>query len=170
MIAAAPLVSAALSMLAPSQSTPTAGSATQAAAAAGSDFSQVMSKVSSDAVQSLKTAEAVSTDYALHRGVYQSGERLIAVNRPAAEDGAAILKDDRIAGLFKGLDFSRVDDQAGNVGSLIQEIWRLFLATMMVAMLVEAGLCLPRKPTHAAVSAQGFEHPPRTSTEGVAHP
>ena len=113
-------------------------------------------------------AEAVSTDYALHRGVYQAGERLIAVNRPVAEDAAPILKDDRIAGLFKGLDFSRVDDQAGNVGSLIQEIWRIFLATMMVAMLVEAGLCLPKKPAHT--HAQGFEPPSRTQTEGVAHP
>ncbi len=112
-------------------------------------------------------AEAVSTDYALHRGVYQSGERLIAVNRPAAEDAAPTLKDDRVAGLFKGLDFSRVDDQAGNVGSLIQEIWRIFLATMMVAMLVEAGLCLPRKPAHT--HAQGFE-PPRIQTEGAAQP
>lgn len=62
MIAALPLVSSALSMLAPSQSTPSAGAATQAAAAAGSDFSQAMSKVSADAVQSLKTAEAVSVD------------------------------------------------------------------------------------------------------------
>jgi Aerotolerance regulator N-terminal len=114
-------------------------------------------------------AEAVSTDYALHRGVYQSGERLIAVNRPVAEDGAAILNNDRVAGLFKGLDFSRVDDQAGNVGSLIQEIWRLFLATMMVAMLIEAGLCLPRKPAHAAPS---MAMPPphlATATEGAAH-
>ena len=62
MIAAAPLVSAALSMLAPSQSTASAGSAAQSAAAAGSDFSQVMSQVSSDAVQSLKTAETLSVD------------------------------------------------------------------------------------------------------------
>ena len=28
--------------------------------------------------------------------------------------------------------------------SLIQEIWRLFLAAMIVAMVVEAGLCLPK--------------------------
>ena len=43
-----------------------------------------------------------------------------------------------------GLDFARVDDRAGSVGSLIQEIWRLFLVAMMVAMVVEAGLCLPK--------------------------
>ena len=94
----------------------------------------------------LAGAEAgLSTDYPLHRGIYRSGDRLLAVRRAAAEDLAPVLADDRVAGLFRGLDFARVDDQAGNIGSLIQEIWRLFLVAMMVAMVVEAGLCLPRR-------------------------
>ena len=97
--------------------------------------------------------DVVSTDYPSQAGVYQSGERLLAVNRPAAEDNAAVLADARVAGLFKGLDFSRVDDQAGSLGSLIQEIWRIFLACMMVAMMVEAGLCLPRKPVAEGASS-----------------
>ena len=46
--------------------------------------------------------------------------------------------------LFQGLDFARVDDKAGSIGSLIQEIWRLFLVAMMVAMVAEAALCLPK--------------------------
>ena len=50
----------------------------------------------------------------------------------------------RVAELFRGLDFARVDDRAGNLGSLIQEIWRMFLVAMMVAMVVEAALCLPK--------------------------
>ena len=94
--------------------------------------------------------EAVSTEYALHRGVYQSGERILVVNRPAAEDLAPGLANDRLAGLFRGLDFSRVDDRAGSEGSLIQEIWRLFLASMLVMMVVEAALCLPKKSAKVA--------------------
>jgi hypothetical protein len=45
-----------------------------------------------------------------------------------------------------------VDDRAGRIGSLIQEIWRLFLTAMLVAMVAEAALCLPRRarPTGAA--------------------
>ena len=86
----------------------------------------------------------LSTDYASQPGIYTSGERLLAVNRPAAEDAAPVLAAPRVAGLFKGLDFTRVDDSADNAGSLIQEIWRLFLIAMMVAMVVEAGLCLPK--------------------------
>ena len=95
--------------------------------------------------------DAASTDYALHRGAYRSGARLLAVNRPAAEDAARILADDRLAGLFRGLDFSRVDDRAGGEGSLIQEIWRIFLVAMMLAMVAEAALCLPRKPAPTTV-------------------
>ena len=90
-------------------------------------------------------AEAVSTEYPFQRGVYSSGDRLLAVNRPEAEDNAPALADDRLAELFRGLDFSRVDDQAGNAGSLIQEIWRMFLIAMIAALIAEAALCLPRK-------------------------
>ncbi|MFO0889961.1 MAG: hypothetical protein U0790_12580 [Isosphaeraceae bacterium] len=89
--------------------------------------------------------EAVSSEYPLHRGIYRAGDRLLAVTRSAAEDLAPVLADDRVAGLFRGLDFARVDDQAGSLGGLIQEIWRMFLVAMMAAMVVEAGLCLPRR-------------------------
>jgi hypothetical protein len=90
--------------------------------------------------------EAVSTDHPLHRGVYASGDRLLAVNRPAAEDSAPVLADRRVAGLFRGLDFARLDDRAGSAGSLVQEVWRLFLAAMMTALVVEAALCIPKMP------------------------
>jgi Aerotolerance regulator N-terminal len=91
-------------------------------------------------------SEAVSTEYPLHRGVYASGDRLFAVNRSEAEDAPRILNDERLAELFRGLDYSRVDDQAGTAGSLIQEVWRLFLTAMIAALIAEAALCLPRRP------------------------
>ncbi len=88
--------------------------------------------------------EAVSTDFAFHGGVYSTGEKLLAVNRATVEDQAPVLPDQRVAELFNGLDFARVDDQAGNLAALIQEIWRAFLLAMMVALIAEAALCLPR--------------------------
>ena len=95
--------------------------------------------------QRLSGAEtALSTEYPFHQGVYAAGERLMTVNRAGPEDQAAVLGDVRAAGLFSGLDFSRVDDRAGSVKSLVQEIWRLFLVAMIVAMVCEAGLCLPK--------------------------
>jgi hypothetical protein len=89
-------------------------------------------------------ADAISTDFAHHSGVYSAGERLLAVNRAAAEDQSPVLADARVAALFQGLDFARVDDQAGSLGALIQEIWRLFLAAMIAALIIEAALCLPK--------------------------
>ncbi len=86
----------------------------------------------------------LSTEAMFHRGVYGSADRLLAVNRPAAEDEPHTLADARVAELFHGLNFDRVDDQAGSLSSLVQEIWRLFLATMLVALVMEAALCLPK--------------------------
>ncbi len=95
----------------------------------------------------------VSGAYPVHRGVYLDGDRLLAVNRPAEEDQAPILDDQRVAGLFDGLNFIRVDHQAGHLGILIQEIWRPFLAAMIVALIAEAALCLPRAVAKAGRTA-----------------
>ncbi len=97
-------------------------------------------------------ADGTTGDPALQSGVYQSSGRLLAVNRAAAEDSAAVVADRKVAGVFRGLDFIRVDDQAGNFASLIQEIWRVFLVAMMTALVVEAALCLPHR-TRAVVRA-----------------
>ena len=101
---------------------------------------------------------ALSTEYAFQRGVYVSGDRLIAVNRPAEEDQTRLVGDARVADLFHGLDFVRVDEQAGSLGSLIREIWRLFLFSMIGALIVEAALCLPKlvRPMLPAAPAVGF--------------
>jgi hypothetical protein len=88
--------------------------------------------------------EALSTDFPFHRGVYEARDRLLAVNRAAGEESAPVLADRRVAELFRGLDYARVDDKAGSISSLIQEIWRLFLIAMMAAMVAEAALCLPK--------------------------
>ena len=94
----------------------------------------------------LAGAEGVlSTDYASQPGVYEAGERLLAVNRPEAEDLAPVVPPSKVADLFKGLDFTRVDDSSDDSASLVQEIWRLFLFAMLGTMVIEAGLCLPKR-------------------------
>jgi hypothetical protein len=98
-------------------------------------------------------SDAAPADFPLHPGVYLSGDRLLTVNRAAAEDSARVLPDRRLAELFHGLDFSRVDDRPGSLASLIQEVWRLFLVAVMAAMLVEAGLCLPKRARQSGVAA-----------------
>lgn len=103
--------------------------------------------------------EALSTEFAFHGGVYSGGERLVALNRASTEDQAAVLPDGRVAELFQGLDFARVDDKAGNLAALIQEIWRLFLVAMIIALIVEAALCLPRRQNVMPVTPAAFGEP-----------
>jgi hypothetical protein len=90
------------------------------------------------------TDQGLSTESAHHRGAYQAEDRLFAINRSLEEDEGKTLSDDRVSGLFTGLDFSRVDDRAGNTSSMVQEIWRTFLIAMLLALIAEAILCLPK--------------------------
>ena len=102
---------------------------------------------SPDWKQLVGAEDAISTEYAWRRGVYQKNEQLLAVNRNSAdEDHASILSNDHVAGLFEGLDFSIVQNEIGETSSLVNEIWRVFLMTMIIALLAEASLCVPRKP------------------------
>lgn len=99
--------------------------------------------------QLVGTQQVLSTEYAFSAGVYRGDDRLFAINRSEAEDEQVIVADDRINGLFAELDFSRVDDQVGSNRSLIQEVWRLFLVIMLLALLLEAALSLPRRSSRA---------------------
>jgi hypothetical protein len=87
----------------------------------------------------------LSTEVGLQPGVYSASGRLVAVNRPAAEDAAAIISDERIDGLFRGLSYARISGQAGAGESVVQEIWRAFLIAMLVALVLEGILSLPRR-------------------------
>ena len=62
------------------------------------------------------------------------------------------LSEEQVAQLFRGLDFIRVDDRAGSLAQLIQEIWRMFLISMFIALIAEAVLCMPKvAPPRSAV-------------------
>ncbi len=78
-------------------------------------------------------------------GVYEAAGRLVAINRPPAEDVAAIAAPERIDGLFRGLAYTRVEGRAGRGDSIVQEIWRAFLIAMLLALVGEGLLSLPRR-------------------------
>jgi hypothetical protein len=99
--------------------------------------------------------EAIATPAIYHRGIYASDEKLFALNRPPAEDQAAVLADNRIDALFDGLEFRRVSESAGSRAGLVQEIWRLFLGAMLIALVGEAALCLPSAAKQATIELRG---------------
>ena len=90
-------------------------------------------------------AGGASTETAWQAGVYESAGRLVAVNRPLAEDLAPVASSERIDGLFRGLSYTRVEGRAGRGDSIVQEIWRAFLIAMLLALVGEGILSLPRR-------------------------
>lgn len=91
--------------------------------------------------------DGLSSTYASTAGVYQGDGGLIAINRSGGEDAATIVPAERVEMLFANLDFDRVNQTADNNGSLIQEIWRLFLILVLTALIGEAFLCIPKRIT-----------------------
>ena len=96
----------------------------------------------------------------LHAGVYREGDYWAAVNRGPAEDDTQTVPQATVDGLFEGLSYRRIDDAVGDTSSLASEIWRAFLIAMVLALLLEAILCLPETkganaPSRNAVSTPG---------------
>jgi hypothetical protein len=87
-------------------------------------------------------------------GVYQSGNRLLAVNRPASEDEPEIIDSDEARKLFGDLPVLSLQERHLETAQLQGEIWRVFVFAMLLFLLGEAILILPpRRP--AQVNAGG---------------
>jgi hypothetical protein len=79
-------------------------------------------------------------------GVFRLGERLVAVNRPLAEDDLQIATKDNLDAMLAGTDY-RILDQVGQSAdpSLSTDMWRAFLLAVLFFLISEALLCLPKK-------------------------
>ncbi|MEY5026600.1 MAG: hypothetical protein RLZZ244_2128 [Verrucomicrobiota bacterium] len=83
----------------------------------------------------------------LHAGILQSGQKLLALNRPPGEDLPEYLAPDTLHELFAGLDARVLTDSLEDTRDLTSEVWRTFLFAMALALLAEAVLCLPAPPS-----------------------
>jgi Aerotolerance regulator N-terminal len=101
--------------------------------------------------------QLISTEMPWQAGVYQTEDRLFAINRSLGEDQRDMVSDREVSRLFAGLDFSRVDDSAGSLAGIVREVWRLFLMSMIFALLIEALLCMPRKILATQVSLSSMQ-------------
>jgi hypothetical protein len=84
-------------------------------------------------------------------GIFRLGERLLAVNRPAQEDNPEILTREQLDQALEGTRYTLLD-QAGQADdpSLSRDVWRAFLIGVLLFLISEAILCLPKK-THPQV-------------------
>jgi hypothetical protein len=97
----------------------------------------------------------LSVNRTLVPGVWQSEDRLLALNRPLQEDDVERLRDEELQQTLSGLNFTVIRDSAGSADSLAAEVWRAFLILMIAALMAEALLCLPQ-PAVISVAAKGL--------------
>jgi hypothetical protein len=91
-------------------------------------------------------------------GVYRSGTRLLAVNRPSDEDDPELLEGTEAKRLFSPLSVQMLQDRNSDRENLQGEIWRALVTLMLLFLIVEGWLMLPPRPAHP-VSAPGSAGP-----------
>jgi Aerotolerance regulator N-terminal len=96
------------------------------------------------ASQAAGDSTVLTNQYAQNTGVYRINDLLIAQNRLGDEDSGKLVSAETLSSLFGALNWSRIEVGA-SAKSLVQEIWRWFLIVMLVAMVVEAMLCMPKR-------------------------
>lgn len=93
-----------------------------------------------------QSENVLSSNLNIQAGTYEAEDYLVAVNRSQDEDRPDVVDNDRVAGLFQDLPFDRIDEEVGRESALMREIWPTFLLVMMIMLVGEAVLCLPKRP------------------------
>ena len=78
-------------------------------------------------------------------GVYQQGQRVLAVNRPAAEDAPEILDEAAVRSLFGPVPLTLFEQAAANSKKMESEIWRGLIGLLLVLLLAESWLAMPER-------------------------
>lgn len=101
-------------------------------------------------------------DIRVQAGVYRSGDRLVAVNRPVGEDEPEKLEVGDARGLFGELAFQLFQENRSQTDQLQSEFWRIILFGMLAFLLAESILVLPSR------SAAGRNLGPMPGSGGFA--
>ena len=83
------------------------------------------------------------------RGGFTIGEVgiIVATNRPIDEDDSARIKDTDLSKLLAGTDYTLFENASDSDGSSTRQIWQYLLVAALLFLIIEAVLCLAKKPT-----------------------
>lgn len=102
-------------------------------------------------IDSFPKNETISDAQEFEAGVYQFGERVVAVNRPREEDSMEIVTTADLDTILEGTSYSLLEEQGSADDSSTRPAWRAFLIAMLLFLIVEAILCLqPKRPAIGA--------------------
>jgi hypothetical protein len=97
-----------------------------------------------------------STEWSYQAGVYRHADSLFAVNRLVGEDQGNTVSRQRLEELFAELPLRHVTLQTGGLASIVNEIWRPLLFLVLLFLLLEAVLCLPKTASNPLLAARDF--------------
>jgi hypothetical protein len=89
---------------------------------------------------------------ALCSGVYQRDAKLIAINRPNTEDDPETINQETLRRLLSGVDFQLIKNSSDSERPLASEVWRWCAALLIVCLLLEAWMTMPRTSPAAEAS------------------
>ena len=98
-------------------------------------------------------------------GAYRTQDRLVAVNRPIAEDQPARISEAKAEELFGPLAVKVVQEPGGGDNRLQGEAWRFFVIAMLVFLLVEGLLLIPRAERTQPVASSTKPLKPKMAEE-----
>lgn len=113
-------------------------------AIAGSEKAKLRGNEIRDRLDAFEDYEPALGSY--RAGVYRLGERVIAVNRPAAENSPLRVNQEALDTLLEGTSYSLFESKKDD-NNLVSPVWWAFLIAVLFFLLAEAILCLRPKLT-----------------------
>ena len=113
-------------------------------AIAGSEKAKLRGDEIRDRLDAFEDYEPALGSY--RAGVYRLGERVIAVNRPAAENSPLRVNEEALDTLLEGTSYSLFEGTKDD-NNLVSPVWWAFLIAVLFFLLAEAILCLQPKLT-----------------------
>ena len=113
-------------------------------AIAGSEKAKLRGDEIRDRLDAFEDYEPALGSY--RAGVYRLGERVIAVNRPAAENSPLRVNEEALDTLLAGTSYSLFESTKDD-NNLVSPVWWAFLIAVLFFLLAEAILCLQPKLT-----------------------
>lgn len=113
-------------------------------AIAGSEKAKLRGNEIRDRLDAFEDYEPALGSY--RAGVYRLGERVIAVNRPAAENSPLRVNQEALNTLLEGTSYSLFESKKDD-NNLVSPVWWAFLIAVLFFLLAEAILCLRPKLT-----------------------
>ncbi len=102
----------------------------------------------------IKNGQSTVEDTNYQAGVFRINDSFQALNRPSNEDDLEIVSEEQLARLLEGTDYHyRAEQGGGGNRKKSSEVWRFFLVGLLLFLLAEAILSLPKPRSPRAAKA-----------------